>query len=503
MNPTTPMLTVFLTLTLAAPAAAQAQAPAPAPAATPAPTAPPPAAQAPETPWIRRHRPVGRAWELGLYGGAFIPSARHEFYATDLRAPDLGHQPLARAGADIGLRAGYYPLSYLGAELEGSVIPTRTADDQRATLYTLRPVLVAQLPYRLAPFVRAGFGLVGITSDALGRDIDPSLNFGGGLKFYLNHLLLLRLDIVDNVATARGIGRDRSHNLEVLLGLSVRLGKRPPAATTAPPPLRDSDGDGLCDPGQPNTPPDILDRCPIDPGPRLTHGCPLIDSDGDGLYDPGQPVALTDLDTCPREPGPRPLQGCPDRDGDTFVDALDRCPDVPGVAPDGCPPPDRDHDGILDRDDRCPTDPETRNNYQDQDGCPDTVPTAVSKFTGVIKGIFFDVDRDTIKPTSYLTLRSAVRVLKDFPEVRVEISGHTDSDGARDHNVDLSQRRAASVKQFLVDAGIDAARLTTVGAGPDQPIAANTTSKGKAQNRRIEFKLITQSSSISSEQNQP
>nr|WP_276572746.1 OmpA family protein [Nannocystis pusilla] len=151
--------------------------------------------------------------------------------------------------------------------------------------------------------------------------------------------------------------------------------------------------------------------------------------------------------------------------------------------------PDKDKDGIPDRDDKCPAIPETRNNYQDDDGCADEVPRAVTKFTGVIKGIFFDVDKDSIKKSSKSTLDNAVKVLKDFPSVKVEISGHTDSSGDRDHNVDLSKRRADAVKKYLVDKGIDSARITTRGAGPDEPIADNNTKDGKAKNRRIEFKL--------------
>ena len=145
---------------------------------------------------------------------------------------------------------------------------------------------------------------------------------------------------------------------------------------------------------------------------------------------------------------------------------------------------------MLDPNDKCVDVPENKNNYQDDDGCPDEIPKEVTKFTGVIKGIFFDVDKDTIKAKSKPTLDNAVKVLKDFPSVKVEISGHTDADGNRDHNVDLSRRRAESVKKYMVDKGLDASRITTRGAGPDEPIADNKTAKGKAQNRRIEFKLV-------------
>ena len=83
-----------------------------------------------------------------------------------------------------------------------------------------------------------------------------------------------------------------------------------------------------------------------------------------------------------------------DRDGDGFLDVVDRCADDPGVEPDGCPIPDAEGDGILDPDDRCPTEAETRNGYQDEDGCPDRVPSQLAKFTGTIKGVHFGGGRN-------------------------------------------------------------------------------------------------------------
>nr|WP_276603710.1 OmpA family protein [Nannocystis pusilla] len=120
------------------------------------------------------------------------------------------------------------------------------------------------------------------------------------------------------------------------------------------------------------------------------------------------------------------------------------------------------------------------------------MPAAVTRFTGVIKGIYFDLGKATIKPTSKKTMDGTVKVLKDFPDLRVEIVGHTDNTGSREVNVDLSRRRAESVRDYLVGAGISPERLQTRGAGPDEPIADNTTSKGRAINRRIEYKLLTE-----------
>ena len=510
----TSTLTVLLTAALSTSAHAQAPAPAAtvsagAAASTDAPasadastTSPAPAAdeaQSKPTPWIKRHRPVRNSWELGIYGGIFVPSADHEFYAPDNTVAGMGHQPLARIGADIGLRVGYYPLSFLGLELEGGVMPMKVADGSKATLYAFRPVALFQLPYRIAPFIRGGFGGIGISSPTLGKDLDPSFNIGGGVKFYINRLLLLRLDIVDNVATAVGVGKTRSNNLEVLLGLSLRLGKQPKEQAQQRQ-LIDSDGDGLYDPGQRGVSPADEDKCPQQPGPRSTQGCPLIDSDGDGMYDPGQAgVAPEDVDACPQAPGPRDNTGCPlvDTDGDTLYDPgqpvpaseIDECPKEPGPRElKGCP--DRDGDKIIDKLDKCPDEPETVNQIDDADGCPDKIPDAVKKMTGVIKGIYFDVDKDTIKPNSKKVLDQAVSVLKEHPGTRWNIQGHTDSDGSRDHNVDLSQRRAEAVRKYLVDAGIDANRLVPKGFGPDEPIDTNATRAGKAKNRRIEFRLI-------------
>ncbi|MGB1274895.1 MAG: OmpA family protein, partial [Nannocystaceae bacterium] len=331
------------------------------------------------------------------------------------------------------------------------------------------------------------------------RDLDPSLNIGGGLKFYVNHWLALRLDIVDNVATRLGVGNRRSNNLEVLLGLSFVLNRK----KSKQPRLIDSDGDGLYDPGQPGVLDSEADQCPQRPGLVENRGCPLVDSDGDTLFDPGQAgVPPEQVDRCPQQPGPPLNEGCPliDSDGDTLYDPgqpavaeadTDQCPQQPGPRENrGCPWPDSDGDGIIDIKDKCPNDPETANGFMDQDGCPDEVPNTLKKFTGVIKGIYFDVDKDTIKKRSKPVLTRAVKVLKDFPSIRVEISGHTDADGGREHNLDLSQRRADSVKAFLVEQGIDGARLTTKGYGPDQPIESNKTRKGKAKNRRIEFRLV-------------
>ena len=101
--------------------------------------------------------------------------------------------------------------------------------------------------------------------------------------------------------------------------------------------------------------------------------------------------------------------------------------------------------------------------------------------------INFDIDKATIKPESMGTLNMIVGVLKDNPDIKFEIDGHTDNSGTAAHNLTLSQQRADAVKDQLVKMGVDASRLSSKGLGDSKPISDNTTLEGKANNRRVEF----------------
>ena len=449
--------------------------------------------------WIRRCRPERNMFELGIFGGIIMPASgilqkneggRHELFdpykqQESIRALNAGtpgaeefYKPYGKVAPEVGLRFAWYPLAFLGGEIEGGAMPTKTVPpagsstaSARATLFNFRGHIIAQIPFwRITPFVLVGGGMIG-TSGALGNDIDPSVHFGGGVKFYITHRFMMRLDARNVVAARLRVDNGATSYPEVLLGLSLTLNR--PKKKGAPD--KDSDGDGFLD---------NVDACPVEPG-IAPDGCPERDRDGDGFMD--------SQDACPDVPGIAP-DGCPekDRDGDGFLDSVDKCPDDPGVEPDGCPIPDTDGDGILDPDDKCPTVPETKNGYQDEDGCPDEIPLQLAKFTGTIKGIYFDLDKDTIKPKSRPVLDRAVAVLQEFNTIRIEISGHTDSTGSVAYNKDLSGRRAASVKNYLVEHGIDAARIETRGAGPDEPVDTNKTAAGRAKNRRIEFTILVQ-----------
>lgn len=218
------------------------------------------------------------------------------------------------------------------------------------------------------------------------------------------------------------------------------------------------------------------------------------DLDGDGI--------LNADDQCPDDKevpnGIDDADGCPevDSDGDGIVGSADQCPahaeDLDGFEDtDGCPDEDNDSDGFADASDKCPLHPETTNGFEDLDGCPDEVPEQVQLFTGVIHGIHFELNSAEIRPSSTEVLDAAVKVFKEYKELRIEVSGHSDPMGAEEINSSLSRRRADAVKWYLVDHGIEPHRIATVGYGATKPVADNESEEGRAKNRRIEFRLQT------------
>jgi outer membrane protein OmpA-like peptidoglycan-associated protein len=121
-------------------------------------------------------------------------------------------------------------------------------------------------------------------------------------------------------------------------------------------------------------------------------------------------------------------------------------------------------------------------------GMPDMRNKLISEGKLISYGIYFDVNSDRLKPESAPSIKEIANVIKDNPDIRVKIVGHTDSDGADDSNLDLSKRRAESVKNELVkNYGIESSRLETEGEGETQPIAPNDSGINKAKNRRVEF----------------
>ncbi len=278
---------------------------------------------------------------------------------------------------------------------------------------------------------------------------------------------------VDNIGTSEIWGRDHvdanSGLLELSLGLTIYFGGSD-----------DWDGDGILN---------DVDACPEvaeDPdGYKDEDGCPELDNDRDGLND--------DCDQCPDRPedrdGYQDDDGCPDpdNDGDGIIDAHDSCPDeaedMDGFQDtDGCPDPDNDGDGVLDTEDQCPGTPAGVD--VDATGCP---LVAVLKDELILEGVTFASGKSQLKESSFKTLDRVVKSLLAWPEVKVEIQGHTDNTGGAQLNRKLSQERAEAVLAYLKMKGVAASRLTAVGYGADSPIVTNATQAGRAINRRVEL----------------
>jgi outer membrane protein OmpA-like peptidoglycan-associated protein len=267
----------------------------------------------------------------------------------------------------------------------------------------------------------------------------------------------------------------------------------------------DNDNDGVVDP---------LDTCPDVAGAAAMAGCP--DSDRDSIADY--------LDKCVNQAedrdGFQDVDGCPDGDNDNdgVADSLDKCATVAGVAANnGCPDADADGDGSVDRLDKCIDQAEDQDGFKDDDGCPeadndgdgildslDKCPNnpGVAETQGcpktkeitrgalILKGVTFESAKAVLKPSSGIALDEMALSLREWPEVMLEIQGHTDNIGDPAFNQTLSQQRADAVRQYLIEKGIDPARLTAKGYGQDKPIADNKTSAGRAQNRRVEINRV-------------
>lgn len=230
----------------------------------------------------------------------------------------------------------------------------------------------------------------------------------------------------------------------------------------------DSDGDGIQDKD---------DVCPEVPGLPEFKGCK--DSDGDGVADP--------KDACASIPGLATLNGCPDTDKDGIADGDDTCPNQAGpVANNGCPYPDQDNDGVLDKDDECPKVAGTVAN----NGCPEVSAADIVSLNNYAKTILFKSGKSSFKAETIAVLEAMNVIFKKYPSARFALEGHTDSSGAAKSNQVLSEQRAIAVRDWLVAKGVAADRLSAVGFGEDKPIDTNKTYAGRANNRRVEVKLI-------------
>jgi len=204
---------------------------------------------------------------------------------------------------------------------------------------------------------------------------------------------------------------------------------------------KDNDNDGVINKD---------DGCPDIKGPADNNGCPLPDDDGDGVPNT--------TDECPSQKGPSENNGCPYPDGDQdgVPDHIDKCPDVKGVAEfEGCVDPRYDIQALLNE----------------------------NRF------VFFKLDGIELSKEAIDFLNDLSTRLKNSENIAIEITGHASSEGSTTYNQELSEKRAQSVSDYLLNDGVKPAQLKTTGMGETQPMETNSTELGRSKNRRVEIKM--------------
>jgi outer membrane protein OmpA-like peptidoglycan-associated protein len=319
--------------------------------------------------------------------------------------------------------------------------------------------------YILNPFLTAGIG-----GSKFGGYYAAFMPFGIGVQTKIVDEVYLMLNSQYRVPVTELASYHFYHSIGVVAPLFKKKEVAPPVIeipVVVPP--ADRDGDGVLD---------VDDKCPDVAGLASLQGCP--DRDGDGITDAE--------DKCPDVPGFARYQGCPipDRDKDGINDEIDKCPDVPGLARyQGCPIPDTDGDGVNDEEDKCINEKGPASNF----GCPVISEDIIKRVALAAKNVFFATASDKLLAQSFKRLNDVVTILNENPSFKVQIDGHTDDQGKDEYNLDLSNRRAASVKAYLVSKGVAEGRLSSTGYGETKPVADNKTAKGRAQNRRVEMTL--------------
>ncbi len=446
-------------------------------------------------PWIGGYKFIGgngdRA-EIGPLGGAELQYLLNERFTLALR---VGY------GENGEWELGTYRTLVLNTDAvaQFSILPERSE----------------------RPYAFLGFGLNSWRAEAGRKDlfdyvsgeklegIDGAIKFGLGVEVDLLERVFVdvrgsygALIRENDELDLGGFDDPNTGEIEITAGLLFRFngGYRKPV---------DTDRDGV---------PDNLDQCPNTPGCTRVdrQGCPTTttaDSDRDGV--PNR------RDDCPDTPYGAIVdkQGCPsDADGDGVFDGIDKCPDTPrGVRVDktGCPK-DTDRDGVFDGPDRCPDTPrravvDSRGCPLDGDGdgvfdgidqCPNTPRGSRVDARGcvipppepervILEGVNFRTGTDELLPEAQAVLDEIARdLIEELTDLRLEIRGYTDAVGTEEINLDLSRRRAESVRNYLMARGVSAGRLTALGFGEADPVAPNSTPEGRAQNRRVEFRIL-------------
>ena len=310
----------------------------------------------------------------------------------------------------------------------------------------------------VSPYLLGGLSMLQVDADNGNDSEDAAASIGAGVLFKTSDRFAFRVQY----RLRNQFGGDSLADHVFSLGMQFGFGDGTPKFV-------DSDGDGVAD---------MADSCPNTPAGIAvdSRGCEL-DSDGDGVVD--------SKDKCPSTARGAKVNanGCElDSDGDGVANSKDKCPNTPRgakVNANGCELDD-DKDGVVNSKDKCPS---TKAGVRvDVNGC---------EIKDVIRlpGVNFQSNSDRLLPGAEQVLNDAAATLKANSDLKVEVAGHTDSDGAADYNASLSERRARTVRNYLVARGANAANLTVKGYGESEPIASNADRAGKAQNRRVSLRI--------------
>ncbi len=443
--------------------------------------------------------PIGSHLEITPLGG---------FMLFDPQLRSAGGEPL-RDATTMGMRFGWQFRPWWSFELATGATPTGEdvilgGGKDINFLHASGNILLTPWSRRAGgPFLSVGGGGARLTQDGVDPFNQGTLELAGGVRLWMTDNVGLRLEARDIHWLPNEDGLRSVDYVSIGAGLTIALGATP----------RDTDGDGV---------PDKRDRCPDTPrGARVdANGCP-IDSDGDKVFDgldkcENTPKGCTvDASGCPSDADgdgvcdgvdacadtPKgatvDAKGCPkDSDGDGVLDGLDKCADTPKgctVDASGCPS-DADGDGVCDGLDKCPD--TTPGLKVDQDGCPIELVERETELldTGMIRlqNVNFATAKADLLPESFPVLDIVGQVLTKWPELRIEIGGHTDARGSDGYNRKLSDARADSVLSYMQRKfpALKPEQFTTKGYGESVPLVPNTSELNWAKNRRVEFVVL-------------
>ena len=457
---------------------------------------------------------------LGVIASLYLPTATKDRFLGEAK---LAPQLMGILDREFGYRGRFRVALNAGIRMRSTTSFTDTGDGgampTNGTITASGEIPIGLgMAYAIAPqkfeIVGEVFGSIPLGTH---KDYQPAEAIAG-VKLYLAHNSFLSLGAGRGLQPSKGGSPDFRGFIGIVFEPSVG----------------DKDGDGIKD---------DLDKCPLIPEDfddfEDEDGCPEPDNDHDQILDGD--------DKCPNVPenrdGFQDEDGCPDdhandRDGDRIVDKVDKCPDDPedydgfededgcpdvdndkdkildvdDLCPDvpedydsfededGCPDLDNDKDRIVDTLDKCPLEPETYNNVDDTDGCPDR---GITELTGsgivTLEPIQFEFNKAIIKKNSYPVLDAVIATMNGNPDISlIEVQGHTDERGDDAYNLDLSDRRAAAVVEYLTTHGtkaepdkpVPAPRLTSQGYGETQPVDRRHNENAWATNRRVAFIIL-------------